>query len=121
MVVHAQSCAATALQLLPPNLNPGAGRSRTTSWRKRNRAAGRPPVAVDISPVGSTRDALSPTLSDAMLCRVYRGGRARGASAPTFFAISDRIQSSVTFALSKYRFLSSIENVTLGTRSLSML
>jgi hypothetical protein len=36
----------------PPTRSPGAGRSWITSRRKRKSAAGRPPVAVEVSPVG---------------------------------------------------------------------
>src|SRR5262249_61107601 len=52
-----------------PNRSPGAGRSCTTSRRKRNSAAGRPPVAVEVSPVGSTRAAVSTKRRKFCLCR----------------------------------------------------
>ena len=42
------------IQRRPRTRRPGAGRSCSTSRRKRNSAAGRPPVCVDITPVGST-------------------------------------------------------------------
>ena len=53
----------------PPKRRPAAGRSCATSRRKRNSAAGRPPVAVDISPVGSTSAALSTSRRKFCLCR----------------------------------------------------
>lgn len=54
-----QPCPNSALDQRPPTRRPGAGRS-LSSWRlKRNRAAGRPPVAVEVAPVASTRSAFS--------------------------------------------------------------
>ena len=52
-----------------PRRRPGAGRSCTTSRRKRNSAAGRPPVAVEVSPVGSTNAAVSTSRRKFCLCR----------------------------------------------------
>src|SRR6185369_645084 len=52
-----------------PRRRPGAGRSCSTSRRKRNSAAGRPPVAVEVSPVGSTNAAASTRRRKFCLCR----------------------------------------------------
>ena len=57
------------LQRRPRTRRPGAGRSCNTSRRKRNSAAGRPPVCVDITPVGSTRVPASTSLRKFCLCR----------------------------------------------------
>ena len=56
-------------QRRPRTRRPGAGRSCSTSRRKRNSAAGRPPVCVDITPVGSTSAPASTSLRKFCLCR----------------------------------------------------
>ena len=69
MLVATNEARRRALRLVRRAAAPAAGRSANTSRRKRNSAAGRPPVAVDISPVGSTSAALSTSRRKFCLCR----------------------------------------------------
>ena len=89
----------------PPSRSPGDGRSWITSRRKRNSAAGRPPVAVDVSPVGSTRAAVSTRRRKFCLCR-WRPEIASTVSCSSVSVNSGAISSKITgryFSLARSR------------------